>query len=55
MIIGAIFTIIGKITAVATSATALSQEDQTHTFVNNLVHNSSQLWHKQHSIDLDIP
>lgn len=52
LIIGATFTIIGIITSVATSATALSEEVQTHTFVNNLVQNSSQLWHEQHCIDL---
>ena len=52
LIIGAIFTIIGIITVVATSAIVLSQEVQTHTFVNNLVQNSSQLWCEQHSIDL---
>lgn len=52
LIIGATFTIIGIITSVATSATALSEEVQTHIFVNNLVQNSSQLWHEQHCIDL---
>ena len=52
LIIGAIFTIIGIITSVATSAIALSQEIQTHTFVNNLTENLSQLWHEQHSTDL---
>lgn len=52
LILAAVFTIIGIITALATAATALSQEVQTHNFVNNLVQILSQLWHEQPSIDL---
>ena len=52
LITGAIFTVIGIITSIATSAIALYQEVQTHTFVNNLVQILSHLWHEQHSIDL---